>query len=99
MVGASGGVGHVATAIASRLGVDVTGVCSTANVDFVMAMGASVVLDYSAAKSITEQLDVEAAERGAYDMVFDTVSSSDSRDKKANYEVAFYLKVLATTTR
>ena len=60
--------------------------CSTANVEFVKKMGANTVLDYRAEKPIMEQIDAEAAEKGAYDMVFDTVSSADSRDKKADYE-------------
>jgi len=86
VVGASGGVGHVAAAIASRLGVHVTGICSTSNVEFVKNMGADVVLDYRATKPIMEQLAEEAAANGHFDMVFDTVSSADSRDMKANYE-------------
>jgi threonine dehydrogenase-like Zn-dependent dehydrogenase len=81
VVGASGGVGHVATAFASRLGVNVTGICSTANVQFVKECGAVRVLDYRAEEPIMEQVSAVTAEHGKFDIVFDTVSSADSRDK------------------
>lgn len=86
VVGASGGVGHVATAFASRLGVNVTGICSTANVQFVKECGAVRVLDYRAEEPIMEQVSAVTAEHGKFDIVFDTVSSADSRDKAADYE-------------
>lgn len=46
VVGASGGVGSFAVQIAKAIGASVTGVCSTPKVDFVLALGADLVVDY-----------------------------------------------------
>ncbi|MFO0599822.1 MAG: NAD(P)-dependent alcohol dehydrogenase [Myxococcaceae bacterium] len=63
--GASGGVGLFAVQIARALGAEVTGVCSTANVELVRAAGAHHVVDY------TQGAWVERGER--YDVVMDNV--------------------------
>lgn len=47
VIGASGGVGTFSIQIAKHLGAEVTGVCSTGNVDLVRHLGANHVIDYT----------------------------------------------------
>lgn len=67
VTGASGGVGSFAVQIAKALGAEVTGVCSTRNIDLVRSLGADHVVDYM-------NTDVTRTEK-RYDLILDNVEA------------------------
>lgn len=82
--GASGGIGSIALQLAKNSGAEVTGVCGTPRLEYIKALGADKVIDYTK-EDFTENGET-------YDLIFDVLGkSSFSRCKKSLNKNGIYL--------
>ena len=87
--GASASIGTIAVQIAKHFGAEVTGVCSTANLELVKSLGADHVIDYT-----KEDLTQSGK---THDIIFDVVAkSSFSRCKRSLADDGVYLCTFPT---
>jgi NADPH:quinone reductase-like Zn-dependent oxidoreductase len=75
ITGASGAVGASAVQLARSIGARITGVCSTANVDYVRSIGADQVVDYKA--------DDWLSNKARFDVIFDAAASATFSSARA----------------
>lgn len=90
--GASGSIGTFAVQLAKYFGAEVTGVCSSKNIELVTSLGADKVIDYS-------KVDF-TKNHESYDIIFDTVSKSTfGKCKNVLTKNGLYIDTMFSFTR
>jgi NADPH:quinone reductase-like Zn-dependent oxidoreductase len=89
--GASGSVGTFAVQLANAFGAEVTGVCSTANLELVGSLGAKKVIDYTQ-EDFTQSGEI-------FDVIFDAVDKFQGDYRIALKETGVYLNVDASSDK
>ena len=91
VIGASGSVGTYAVQLARVFGAEVTGVCSSRNLELVCSLGAGQVIDYTQ-EDFTRSGQI-------YDVVFDAVGKGSQADQKSVLkDGGVYLSVRSSTS-
>ncbi|KAL3897751.1 MAG: hypothetical protein SGCHY_003200, partial [Lobulomycetales sp.] len=96
VIGASGGVGHIAVQLAKMRGCRVTAICSRKNHGFVKRLGADHIVDYCSEEWFSK-VTTAVSQYGLFQMyslylstltpgsVIDTVTSGETRDRRMQY--------------